>query len=117
MESAEGVGDVTWSGCRGVQDDGAKARRRWQCEECLSLRRATEGVERTGAIASKNHGPGTEVLHTKTEGIKFNRTQIINYKLANRNKIFDDLWNDKVRCEGRGVCGEEGWERCESLGE
>ena len=42
-------------------------------EECLSLRRATEGVERTGAIASKNHSHGTKVLHRKTEGIKFNR--------------------------------------------
>jgi hypothetical protein len=58
------------------------------------MARLANWVERTGAIASKNHGPGEKILHRETIGIKFNRDRVISCKLTNRDKIFDDLWNN-----------------------
>jgi hypothetical protein len=55
----------------------------------------TERVERTGAIASNDHGPGEKILHRKTIWVKLDRTIIINSELSDRNKVFDDVRNDK----------------------
>jgi hypothetical protein len=43
------------------------------------------GVEWSGAIASKHHGPGEKVLHRETIRIKLDRTRIINSELTNKN--------------------------------
>ena len=43
------------------------------------------GVEWSGAIASKHHGPGEKVLHRETIRIKLDRTRIIDSELSNRN--------------------------------
>jgi hypothetical protein len=58
------------------------------------MARLANWVEMAGAIASKNHSPGQNILHRETIGVKFNRDRDISCKLTYRNKIFDDLWNN-----------------------
>jgi hypothetical protein len=64
-------------------------------EEGLSLSRTAEWVERAGTIASKENGLGKKILHRKTKRIKLDGTKIINCELANRDKVFDDMWNNE----------------------
>jgi hypothetical protein len=63
-------------------------------EGCM-MESLTHGVERAGAIASKNHGPGEKILHRETIRIKLNGTIIVDSKLPNRDKIFDNVRNNK----------------------
>ena len=53
-------------------------------------------IEGTGAIASKNHDPGEKILHRETIRVKFDGTRVASGELTNRNKIFDNLWNDEI---------------------
>jgi hypothetical protein len=53
------------------------------------------GVERTGAIASKHHGPGEKILHRETIRVKLNGTMVIDSELPNRNQIFNNVRNNK----------------------
>jgi hypothetical protein len=63
-------------------------------EGCM-MESLTHGVERAGTIASKNHGPGEKILHRETIRIKLNGTIIVDSKLPNIDKIFDNVRNDK----------------------
>ena len=63
--------------------------------ESFNARSLTHGVERTGTIASKNHGPGWKGLHRETKRIKFDRAIIVSGELANGNKILDNVRNNK----------------------
>jgi hypothetical protein len=69
-----------------------------------------ELVERASAIAPADQTPGPEVLHRKTKGIKLDRAIIIGCKLANRNKVFDDVRGDKniVKVERTDMCSAGG---------
>ena len=42
-----------------------------------------EGVEVTSTIAAKHHAIGQDILHRKTQSVKFNGTVVIPSKLAN----------------------------------
>jgi hypothetical protein len=53
------------------------------------------GVEWTGAIASKHHGPGEKILHRETIRVKLNGTMVIDSELPNRNQIFNNVRNNK----------------------
>jgi hypothetical protein len=48
-----------------------------------------------GYVASKNHSPGKKILHRETIKIKLNGTIVIDSEFPNRNKIFDNVRNDK----------------------
>jgi hypothetical protein len=48
-------------------------------------------VERAGAIAPDGHGPREKILHRATIWVKLHRTVVIDSKLANRNKVLDEL--------------------------
>ena len=63
-------------------------------EKSLSLGGAAGWVEWTGAIASKNHGLGDKILHRETKRIKFNGAKIVDGELANRYKIFNNVWDN-----------------------
>jgi hypothetical protein len=53
------------------------------------------GVEWTGAIASKHHGPCEKILHRETIRIKLNGTIIIDGELPNINQIFNNIRDNK----------------------
>jgi hypothetical protein len=65
----------------------------------FSLVGLTHRVERAGAIASKDHGPGRKNLDRETKGIKFYRAEIVSGKFSNRNKIFDNMGNNEYVAE------------------
>ena len=51
-----------------------------------------EGVEGPGVVTSENHGPAGKSLHRETRWVKFNGAIVIDGKLTNRDKIFDNMW-------------------------
>ena len=63
-----------------------------------------EGPE---TIVVKHHKPGRKHLHRKSESIKFNGKTIASSELANKDKNFNNVRNDKnimkrERLGGRG---------------
>lgn len=62
-------------------------------EECGSVGRWVDGVERTWTVISENHDPAGKSLHRKIKTIKFNGAMVIDIELTNIYEIFDDLWN------------------------
>ena len=53
-----------------------------------------EGVEVASTIAAKHHASGRDILHRKTQGIKFYGTIIIPSELTNRKKVAHKGWNN-----------------------
>ena len=53
-----------------------------------------EGVEVASTIAAKHHAAGRDILHRKTQCIKFNGTVVIPSKLANGKEIAHKGWNN-----------------------
>jgi hypothetical protein len=70
-------------------------------------------VERSGAIAAGDHGPGPEVLHGKTKRVKFDGTIIISGELTHKDKVFDYLGRNKdiLKTERTNVSGTGGRDR------
>ena len=54
-----------------------------------------QGVQRPGAIAPDDLSPWRKGLHRATGGVKLNRTIVVGSKLANRDKILNNLWSHK----------------------
>ena len=61
----------------------------------FSLCRTADGVEGTRAISSKNHGPGMKILHSETKRVKGNGTIVVDGELSKRDKIFNNMRNNK----------------------
>jgi len=57
--------------------------------------RNTEGVMGPRAVTSEKLTPGSQILHSKTKRVKFDRTRILNCKLANGKKIMNHLRSNK----------------------
>jgi len=57
--------------------------------------RNTEGVMGPRAVTSEKLTPGSQILHSKTKRVKFDRTRIVNCKLANGKKIVDHVGSNK----------------------
>jgi predicted GNAT superfamily acetyltransferase len=54
-----------------------------------------EWVEVPITIAAKKKGLGSEVLHGKTKGIKFNGNKVVTCKFANGYKVCDYVRGNK----------------------
>jgi ethanolamine utilization protein EutP (predicted NTPase) len=61
---------------------------------CEGRRGGGDGVEWTGATAALDHVLGTKILNRKTKGVKFNRDEIIDSELTNRQKILNYIRNN-----------------------
>ena len=59
---------------------------------CFCDGETPEVVERARTVTSENHGPAGKSLHKETRWVKFNGAIVIDGKLTNRNKIFDNMW-------------------------
>jgi hypothetical protein len=75
--------------------------------------RGSKWIERSGAIAPGDHGPGPEVLHRKTKRVKFDETIVIGGELTHRDKVFYYLGRNKdiVKTERTNVSGAGGSDR------
>lgn len=62
-----------------------------------------ERIQWTGAIESGDHGPGAQVLHRKTKGVKLDGTPIINNKTTNGDQVVDNKWRTKDVTESNGA--------------
>jgi hypothetical protein len=51
-----------------------------------------EHVEGPDAVTSGNRGPGGQILHRKTRGVKLNGTRIVDGEPTNKNEIMGDMW-------------------------
>jgi hypothetical protein len=69
----------------------------------FSLVGLTHRVERAGAIASKDHGPGRKNIDRETRGVKFYRAEIVSGKCTNRNKVFDNMRDNEYVAEEKRV--------------
>jgi hypothetical protein len=47
------------------------------------------------AVTSVELTPGSQILHSKTRSVKFNRTRLVSCKLANSKKIVNHLRSNK----------------------
>ena len=56
-----------------------------EAEECKGAR----------AVTSEERTPGSRILHSKTRGVKFDRTGVVSSKLANRKKVVNHLRSNK----------------------
>ena len=61
--------------------------RKQEAEECKGPR----------AVTSEERTPGSRILHSKTRGVKFDRTGVVSSKLANRKKVVNHLSNKNIR--------------------
>jgi hypothetical protein len=50
-----------------------------------------ERVERPRAVTVGEKGPGGQILHRKTRGVKLNGTRVVNGESTNRKKIVSDV--------------------------
>ena len=57
--------------------------------------RKTKAVKGSRAVTSEERTSGSQILHSKTRGVKFNRTRIVSCKLANGKKIVNHLRSNK----------------------
>ena len=62
---------------------------------CFGRWRWANRVEGSGAIASKYLGPSRKCLHRKTPRIKLDGNIIVSSEFADREKIFDNVGNNK----------------------
>jgi hypothetical protein len=51
-----------------------------------------ERVEWPGAVTADERGPGGQILHRKTGGVKLNGTRIVGGEPTNRKEIMGDVW-------------------------
>jgi ethanolamine utilization protein EutP (predicted NTPase) len=51
-------------------------------------------IQSPGTIAPDDQVPGVQILYRKTQRIEFNGNIIINSKLPNRDKIFNNIRRD-----------------------
>ena len=51
-----------------------------------------ERVERSRAVTAGEKGPGGQILHRKTRGVKLNGTRIVDGEPTNRKEIMGDVW-------------------------
>lgn len=65
--------------------------------------RKTKGVKGPRAVTSEKWTPGSQILHSKTKRVKFDRTRVVSCKLANREKIVNHLggYKNGRKTEGR----------------
>ena len=54
-----------------------------------------EGCKGARAVTSEKRTPGSRILHSKTRGVKFDRTGVVSSKLANRKKVVNHLRSNK----------------------
>jgi hypothetical protein len=64
-----------------------------QDERCTrACGRGPEHVEGPDAVTSGEWGPGGQILHRKTRGVKLNGTGIVGGEPTNGKKIVSDVW-------------------------
>ena len=63
-------------------------------------------IQRPGAIAPDYLVPSLQVLHRTASRVKLNRTIVVSGKLANRNKILNNMWRHKdiIKTKGGRLC-------------
>src|SRR6185295_9128184 len=54
-----------------------------------------KSVKGPRAVTSEERTPGSRILHSKTRGVKFDRTGVVSSKLANRKKVVNHLRSNK----------------------
>ena len=57
--------------------------------------RKPKSVKGPRAVTSEKWTPGIRILHSKTRGVKFDRTKVVSSKLANRKKVVNHLRSNK----------------------
>jgi hypothetical protein len=50
-----------------------------------------ERVERSRAVTAGERGPGGQILHSKTRGVKLNGTRVVSGESTDRKKIVSDV--------------------------
>jgi hypothetical protein len=55
-----------------------------------------QGVQSPGAIAPDDRVPSLQILHRTTSRVKLNIAIVVDSKLANGNKIFNNLWRQRI---------------------
>ena len=78
----------------GRRRHGKNSRRR-RSRRRSSRSRKTKGVKGPRAVTSEERTPGSRILHSKTRGVKFDRTRVVSSKLANRKKVVNHLRSNK----------------------
>ena len=57
--------------------------------------RKPKSVKGSRTVTSEKWTPGSRILHSKTRGVKFDRTGVVSSKLANRKKVGNHLRSNK----------------------
>ena len=57
--------------------------------------RKPKSVKVPRAVTSEERTPGSRILHSKTRGVKFDRTRVVSSKLANRKNVVNHLRSNK----------------------
>jgi hypothetical protein len=66
-----------------------------EAERRGSGRRKPKGVKGPRAVTSEKWTPGSRILHSKTRGVKFDRTGVVSSKLANGKKVVNHSRSNK----------------------
>src|SRR6185503_15236723 len=78
----------------GRRRHGKSSRRRRSRGRSIGSRK-TKGVKGPRAVTSEERTPGSQILHSKTRRVKFDRTEIVSSKLANGKKVVNHLRSNK----------------------
>ena len=72
-----------------------KSSRRRKSRRRSSGSRKPKSVKGPRAVTSEERTPGNRILHSRTRGVKFDRTGVISSKLANGKKVVNHLRSNK----------------------
>src|SRR6185436_4495320 len=80
----------------GRRRHGKSSRRRRRSRRRSSGSRKPKSVMGLRTVTSEERTLGSRILHSKTRRVKFDRTGVVNSKLANGNKVVNHLRSNKI---------------------